>query len=223
MVKYIYLLFFVVFPFFASANFSISPMNQVISSKDKTVSYTLENLSEQTRGYEIKVMTRTINREGNEIRGETNEIRVFPSKIILKPGQKKRIKAMYLGKRNILDEKAFRVIFFQSDLDVTEESNQGINTKYEFITALYVTPDDAEAKISQNVISKNGKEWLVLKNEGSKHKVLKSWTLDLVDSESNKFKYDHFLPNMNLLSKTEVYIELKINNQIGIKNAIINY
>lgn len=208
---------------FASANFSISPMNQELSPKEKTVSYTLENLSNETTGYEIKVTTRSINKDGSELRELTKELRVFPSKIILKAGQKKRIKAMYLGNRNIKNEKAFRVIFSQSDLKVTEENDSGLNTKYEFITALYVTPEKAEAKIKQEVITENGKTWLALNNIGSKHQVLKSWTLSLIDNNGNETNYDKKLPDMNLLSSAKVFLELEQDGSIPIKSANINY
>lgn len=223
MIKLFCLLTSLLLSTFVSANFSISPMNQELSPKEKTVSYTLENLSNETTGYEIKVTTRIINKDGSELREPTKELRVFPSKIILKAGQKKRIKAMYLGSRNIENEKAFRVIFSQSDLKVTEESDSGLNTKYEFITALYVTPEKAEAKIKQEIITKNGKTWLALNNVGSKHQVLKSWTLSLVDNNGNKTSYDKKLPDMNLLSSSKVFLELEQDGSIPIKSANINY
>lgn len=223
MIKLFCLITSLIFPTFVSANFSISPMNQELSPKEKTVSYTLENLSTETTGYEIKVTTRSINKDGSELREKTKELRVFPSKVILKAGQKKRIKAMYLGNRNIKNEKAFRVIFSQSDLKVTEENDSGLNTKYEFITALYVTPEKAEAKIKQEVITENGKTWLALNNIGSKHQVLKSWTLSLVDNNGNETNYDKKLPDMNLLSSAKVLLELEQDESIPIKSANINY
>ena len=223
MIKLCYLISLLFIPFFASANFSISPMNQELSPKDKTVSYTLENLSNETTGYEIKVTTRSINKDGSELREPTKELRVFPSKVILKAGQKKRIKAMYLGKRNILNEKSFRVIFSQSDLNVSEESDSGLNTKYEFITALYVTPEKAEANVKQEIIRKDGKTWLALNNIGSKHQVLKSWSLSLIDAKGDKFNYDKKLPDMNLLSSAEVHIELEKKKSVFIKSSSINY
>ena len=223
MIKLFCLLTSLLFPIYVSANFSISPMNQELSPKDKTVSYTLENLSNETTGYEIKVTTRSINKDGSELREPTKELRVFPSKVILKAGQKKRIKAMYLGNRNIQNEKAFRVIFSQSDLKVTEESDTGLNTKYEFITALYITPEKAESNVKQEVITENGKTWLALNNIGSKHQVLKSWTLSLTDNNGNEIKYNKNLPDMNLLSKAKVFLELEQDKNVSIKSANINY
>ncbi len=133
------------------ANFNISPLSQSINTKQKSASYTLENLTNQKAAYSIEVSTRTLNSAGEEIRDKTKEIRVFPSKIILEPNQKKRIKVIYLGQRNIVQEKAFRVVFMQLDRDVSESEQRGLNAKFNFHTAFYVTPKDAEPDLNSTI------------------------------------------------------------------------
>ncbi|MBA5760813.1 fimbria/pilus periplasmic chaperone [Vibrio sp. 404] len=189
------------------ANFNISPLSQTISTKQKSASYTLENLTDRKAAYVVKVATRTINSMGEELREETKEIRVFPSKIILEPQQKKRIKVIYLGKRNIEQEKAFRVVFMQLDRDVTESEKSELNAKFNFHTAFYVTPKNAEARLNANLTQGNEGPQLALANRGNKHIILQDWKLKLTSGEQSVI-YDQPLPDINMLANSKVFIPL---------------
>jgi len=189
------------------ANFNISPLSQSISTKQKSASYTLENLTTRKAAYAVKVSTRTLNSAGEEIREETKEIRVFPSKIILEPQQKKRIKVIYLGKRNIAQEKAFRVVFMQLDRDVTESEQQALNAKFNFHTAFYVTPKNATANLDANLTQGSKGPQLALSNRGNKHIILQDWKLRLTSGEQSII-YEQPLPDVNMLANSKIYIPL---------------
>lgn len=189
------------------ANFNISPLSQSISTKQKSASYTLENLTNQKAAYEILASTREINSAGEETRHPTKEIRVFPSKIILEPQQKKRIKVIYLGKRNISREKAFRVVFMQLDRDVTENEQQALNSKFNFHTAFYVTPKNATSDLKSTLSENSQGTQLALSNLGSKHIILQDWQLKLTSGEQS-IMYDQPLPDINMLANSKVFIPL---------------
>lgn len=189
------------------ANFNISPLSQSIAVKEKSASYTLENLTDRKAAYQIHVAKRLLDPSGEELREPTKELRVFPSKIILEPNQKKRIKVIYLGKKKLVLEKSFRVVFMQLDRNVTENDDEGINAKFNFHTAFYVTPKNAQADI-QATIENDGKGMiLALKNQGNKHMILQDWQLKLSSDQSSVI-YDQPLPDINLLADTQIFLPL---------------
>lgn len=192
----------------AWANFSISPMSQEITPKQKTVSYTLKNLTSQKAAYEITVLTRELLLDGKEKNEETKELRVFPSKLILAAGQKKRIKVLYLGARQRKMEKSYRVIFKQTDLDVSKQQVQGAKIKYEFVTALYVVPNKAASMVENEIKDKGKYLQLVLHNSGNKHQILQDWKLKLFNAAGESQLYTAKLPAINLLANSQISLEL---------------
>ncbi|MDP5253140.1 MULTISPECIES: hypothetical protein [unclassified Vibrio] len=217
--KFLLLSYFIALP--ALANFNISPISISLSVGEKSGSYTLENLSQRKAAYQIQAVTREIFSNGEENLQETKLIRVFPSKIILSPGQKKRIKVIYLGKKNIAKEQSFRVLFNSLDLDVSDSlKTTGVITKYNFATTFYVTPKDAEADLNTHIVKKNNRYQLQLKNRGSKHIILRNWKLDLVNNQA-KQRYSGDLPDVNILAGNELYIPLTgISGQYQTANIV---
>ncbi len=191
----------------AYANFNISPLSQGIESTQKSASYTLENMTTKKAAYEIEVFSRSVERNGKEVRATTKELRVFPSKIILEPKQKKRIKVIYLGKKNITQEKAYRVVFKQSDRNVSESDQGALNAKFNFHTAFYVTPKGAEADVITVLSSSTNGKQLSLSNQGNKHIILQDWQLKL-QRDNQETIYGHPLPDINLLANSEIVIPL---------------
>ncbi len=206
--KALILLSLLIYSGFSFANFNISPLSQSISTKTKNASYTLENLTDRNVAYEVIVTSRDINHLGQEIRSDTKEIRVFPSKIILSPQEKKRIKVIYLGKRSIEQEKAFRVIFKQLDKDVSEIKSDAINSKFNFHTAFYVSPPKAKSNLSAKLIDHADGIKLSLNNKGNAHIILQDWQLKLT-SNGKSHIYSNELPNLNVLAGKEVLLPLK--------------
>ncbi len=217
--KLLLLSYFIALP--VLANFNISPISISLSVGEKSGSYTLENLSQRKAAYQIQAVTREIFSNGEENLQETKLIRVFPSKIILSPGQKKRIKVIYLGKKNIAKEQSFRVLFNSLDLDVSDSlKTTGVITKYNFATTFYVTPKDAEADLNTHIVKKNNRYQLQLKNLGSKHIILRNWKLDLVNNQA-KQRYSGDLPDVNILAGNELYIPLTgISGQYQTANIV---
>ncbi|QIZ75465.1 molecular chaperone [Ferrimonas lipolytica] len=194
-------------PVCAWANFTISPMNQTISPKTKTISYTLENKAASRTAFEISTYHRLLDDEGREFTEPAKELRPFPARVILEPGQTKRIKLMYLGKRSLNSEVAYRVNFLQSDKDVDASELSGVKAKYQFVTALYVSPE--KAMPSLNVTARQDEQLhLTLSNSGTKHKILQNWGLSLTDSSGQQHQYSHRLPDVNVLAGSHFTLTL---------------
>lgn len=206
----------------ALANFNISPLSISLTVGEKSGSYTLENLSQRKAAYEIYPVTREILNNGEEKLQTTKLIRIFPSKIILDSGQKKRIKVLYLGKRNIDKEQSFRVLFNSLDLDIDDQEGEAaqVRTKFNFATTFYITPKDASADLNSHVVKKNNRYQLQLKNSGNKHIILRNWKVELVNGQS-KHTYSGELPDVNVLAGNELYIPLSgLSGQYQAANII---
>ncbi|KII76632.1 fimbria/pilus periplasmic chaperone [Vibrio renipiscarius] len=215
-------LFILFFANISYANFNISPLSQSIDIKEKSASYTLENLTNRKAAYEVDVASRSLSESGEELRGATKDIRVFPSKIILEPQQKKRIKVIYLGKKNISKEKSFRVVFKQLDRNVSEDDQEGLNAKFNFHTAFYITPKNAEPELTATVSNGPKGTQLALQNRGNKHIILDDWKLKL-SSENGSIFYDKPLPDINMLAETQVFLPLQsIGKQYQQAEVILN-
>lgn len=197
----------IIFPFvflFSSVAFSnvmITPLSIEMDINKPLSSYTIENKSADQQTYAVKSYFRTIDENGREVNKETKEIRVFPNKILLNSMQSKRIKVMYLGKKTITDEKAYRVVFEP----VTVGEQAGVKFNYKFVTSVYVTPEKAE----HNVIVKMNSGKLYIQNLGNKHEVLNNWGLVFNQGTSGEVAYKEPLPPINMLAKSNVVLPLK--------------
>jgi P pilus assembly chaperone PapD len=203
--KYFTFILLILFTQTSYANFKISPLSQSMDVKKKSASYTLENMTSNNAAYKVTVVERDLNKNGEELRIPTKELRIFPSKIILKPLEKKRVKVLYLGKRDISIEKSYRVIFTQLDRDVSEEQDQGLQSKFNFNTAFYVTPKEAKADLNPSVLEHKGNTYLSLNNQGNGHIILQDWKLQLTGQGN---VYPDELPNINILAGKEVLLPL---------------
>lgn len=205
--KYLTLILLILFTQTSYANFKISPLSQSMDVKKRSASYTLENMTPNSAAYKVTVVQRDLDKKGKELRIPTKELRIFPSKIILKPLEKKRVKVLYLGKRDISIEKSYRIIFTQLDRDVSEDESEGVQSKFNFNTAFYVTPKEAKAEINPSVLEYKGNKYLSLNNQGNGHIILKDWKLQLSNQGKNRI-YPDELPNINILAGKEVLLPL---------------
>ncbi|OBT22174.1 hypothetical protein A9266_08730 [Vibrio tasmaniensis] len=205
--KYLTIILLIFFTQTSYANFKISPLSQSMNIKTKSASYTLENLTSISAAYKVTVVQRDLSNNGKEIRIPTKELRVFPSKIILKPLEKKRVKVLYLGKRDISIEKSYRIIFTQLDRDVSEDESEGVQSKFNFNTAFYVAPKDAKADLVSSILDQKGSRYLSLSNQGSRHIILQDWKLQLTSQGKDNI-YSGKLPNINILAGKEVLLPL---------------
>lgn len=184
------------------ANFVVSPTQVEVDTKVKIVSYTIENKTDSNSAYKIETFERQLLPNGEEILLDTKDLRAFPSKVIVEAGKKKRIKIMYMGKRDLVAEKPYRVNFIQDDKDVSKEQGNKVNVQFEFFTSLYVQPKGIESKIKTKVVNKSG-EWLLhVSNTGTKHHILNNWKIDFSGEGSLA------MPPVNVLARSQIYLPI---------------
>lgn len=202
MLKYLSYFLLCFISFSANSNVMITPLSMELDVKKALTTYTMENLSGEEQTYQMNVFARLLNLKGEEVNVETKDLRIFPNKILLKPNQKKRIKVMYLGKKDITSELPFRVIF---EPVVVGEKQSGVAFNYRFVTSLYVLPRDAKEKLVANVESGQ----LHIQNLGNKHAVLRDWGVVFNQGMNNEVIYKEALPTINMLAKSNVVFPLK--------------
>lgn len=163
------------FPFLYA--FTFSPMSQTIdlSENQKGTQYLIENSTSEPMAIELSVQERKMNIKGEETLSDTKEMMVLPPQIIVPPGDKRTIRVNWLGKEIPKEEKNFRVIAEQLDLDVNQKPKKkgGVKMLMKYMATLYLTPKDAESKITITSFSFENKELkMLIENSGNKHQIL---------------------------------------------------
>lgn len=168
-------LIFLTVPLLCSFNFN--PMSQSIElgENQKSAQFFIENDSFEKMAVELSVKERKMDENGVETLPATNELTVFPPQMIIPPKEKRTIRVNWLGRKDLLEERSFRVIAEQLPLKVDEKTKKksGIQMLMKYMAALYITPKDAEPKLKVLSHQKSGKDLsILLENEGNKHQVL---------------------------------------------------
>ncbi|WPU63916.1 fimbrial biogenesis chaperone [Peredibacter starrii] len=158
-------------------SFTFSPMSQTIDlgEKQKATQYLIENDSDQKMAIELSVKERAMNEKGEETLTATTEMAIFPPQIIIQPGDKRTIRVSWTGKDIPTAEKNFRVIAEQLDLkvDAKSKNKSGVKMLMKYMATLYLTPEDAEEKLSITSFEKKGNEVsITIENSGNRHKIL---------------------------------------------------
>lgn len=197
---YIQLTLLILFTFFvipASYAFKISPFKMYLSSKGNLSrgNFLVDNNTEYTKAINVYILRRDMDEDAQEINEEIGgEFTVYPSQLILRPGEKQDVKIQYLGNADIQHELAYRLIAEELPLDfvqhkVTEEEykakpNGGLGISLMYKGSLYVSPvtgthsprlqlNDYKYDMEENIIIAD------IANIGTRHIVLKDTMLQL--------------------------------------------
>ena len=160
-------------------SFTFSPMSQSIdlSENQKGTQYLIENSTSEPMAVELSVQERSMDSKGEETLTDTKEMMILPPQMIVPPGDKRTVRVNWIGKEAPKSEKNFRVIAEQLDLDVNQKPKKkgGVKMLLKYMATLYLTPKDADAKISIPEFTSTEKDLkLVIENTGNKHKILQS-------------------------------------------------
>jgi fimbrial chaperone protein len=162
--------------------FKFSPMSQAIrpAEGDQHALFWIENDTNEKMALEISVKKRIMDETGKEELPETDEITVLPPQLIVPAKDKRSVRVSWKGKKDIDQERAFRVIAEQLPLKLDQQSKKksGIQMLMKYMAALYVTPKDAQSQITVSSYSQSrGKLKIIIKNEGKAHRLLIDPTL----------------------------------------------
>ena len=183
----------VLIPVWGLFGWSISPTIMTIDPKKPQVFFTLTSeKGEKPVPVEVSVCERLIDSEGKDMEGApTKEFLIYPSHVILKPGDTRTIRVVWKGDKKLDQEKAYRLVASSLPLPVEApdkkedeedlEVNIALGTRY--INSLYVAPKGAKPKIQCRAayLHPNEVGWVVveLENVGNAHQFLEELSLHL--------------------------------------------
>lgn len=172
---------------------SISPTIMTIDPTKPQVFFTLTSeKGEKPVPVEISVCERMIDSEGKDTEGApVKEFLIYPSHVILQPGDTRTIRVVWKGEKKLDQEKAYRLVASSLPLPVEspdkKEGEEGLDVNIalgtRYINSLYVAPKGAKPKITCRAayLHPNEAGWVVveLENVGNAHKFLEELSLQL--------------------------------------------
>lgn len=193
-----------------------------VSKGQKSAQYQIENTSKSIIPVTVKVFKRIQNQDGTEKLPKTTLIRVFPPQLIISPGERKTIRVDWLGKSDLNEEQAFRVVAEQVPLKLNKKKGKdkgGIKMLLKYVNALYVNPKDTEANLHVISYTVTDKLRVFIRNNGNKHKYLKNIKLSF-KSKDKIYKVSKLelkkLDGQNILAKTTRYFDFNFKNKIPV-------
>lgn len=198
---------------------TFAPMEHTLATNGRKAThvYRLENSSGEVAAVEISIHRRHIGADGSEqLSPATDEFMLFPSQVVLQPGQVQSVRVQYIGAAQIESELAYRLIAEQLpvEMDPTLAKANRMRMLLRYMTSLYVSPAQARAQLESGaakLIEEGGKRWLQLevKNTGTAHKVLQN--SELVQG-TQRWK-DEQLPGVdgtNLLARSQRLLRVPV-------------
>lgn len=186
-IPYLLLLTFLIFP--TAHAFKMSPIEVFVNSSGpgKTRTITLTNNEKIEIPVEVKIYSRSMELDGKETRKPTLDLIVFPTQLILKPGEKRNLRVTWNGEPDLSFEKSYRIHVRQIPVDVKKKNSQhkdaksNLNIIFSYMGSLYVQPEKTKIEpklvVSQITPLKNDHVKIRLENQGSEHAILKNFDI----------------------------------------------
>lgn len=198
--------------------YSVSPMSTEyqIGSGEMTQVYTITNTDELPLSIEVRVESRTTSPDGTEVNSGKEDVTklfsIFPKAALIAPKQRKGVRVTYVGPKDLLKEKTYRVIISQQPTKESAAQN-GVKMLQEFKTTAYITPKNVKPNVELKGVEVYGRALKVLfTNSGGAHQLVKKMKLVFKDEEGGQFvaeesKYEQLLTNF--LAGEERYLILE--------------
>ena len=172
--------------------FKLVPMSVKMapSGRGATESFVVDNSGAKPIAVEMKVFVRSMTEDGEDIlTEEEDDFVVFPSQMVIMPGESQVVRLQWLGQQDPERELAYRLIAEQLPLNLDEEVIDGgrIYVLFRYVASVYIVPKrrlHADVKITDAYIEGGEVNQLVVfaKNEGTKHSILRDARLTLKSS-----------------------------------------
>lgn len=226
------LLLFGILPSYCTA-WLISPTMETVSpEKPQTFFTILADKGEASSAIEIYACDREIDENGkeSEVRN-SQDFFIYPSHIILKPYQKRMVRVIWKGNKNINEEKAYRIVAESIPIDFMKGEDKENDLKFQIkmgtqcLCSFYVTPKGVSEKIvceQANIEKDEGRHFvtIILKNRGKKHGLLREYGIQIQAADLtfkySKEEFTKFLNNaVNILPNhiRKVRIEMPMHVQ----------
>lgn len=187
-------------PALAGAAFRLNPprMTFAPSGSGATRSFQIESTGDQPVAVEIRMTKREVDLAGKETQPDAEEdFAVYPTQILLKPGELQTVRVTWLGDPNPSRELSYRIIAEQLpiNLPVVQQTQNGvqINVKalYIYVGSVYITPAKVSPKVVvEQAVCQLGKDnsnelSLILNNQGTVHTYLTDLNLHVSPTNSD--------------------------------------
>lgn len=216
-----FILLLIAFTSYAHA-FKVEPMSGELEldGKKKYFNFVINNPSSDPLPIQVSLLSREMNKEGDDLLAETKLIEAFPDQLIIPAGQKRSVKVSYLGDDKIKDELAFRFIAEQLPLDLAENKKKksGIKMLLKYVAAFYVVPKEVKPRIHCEVSAKK----LLCQNSGNKHQLLNIKKINLKSGkEKVSFSGDELkgIQGENILAHSSRFFSLEVKKLKNIEYA----
>ena len=187
----------------------------------------VENKTPTLKAVEVFITHREHDINGKETRKDADsDWEVFPSQIILNPGEEKVVTIRYVATQNIKKEIPYRVIVEEIPIDLpdSEESSKTgsqVNMILKFVKSIYVQPKGTSPRIVMSELEltkkEDGKRYFdfVISNRGSEHEIIKSGKIEFFNNEKKVvLLYAHEqIPNINFLAGDKRRISLPVSDE----------
>ncbi len=152
------------------------------SGRGSTQVYRIENTNAETAAVEIYIKSRTMKINGeDQLSDADDDFSIFPTQLVLQPGQMQIVRVQYTGPVSLTTEKAYRLIAEQLPIDIGQAPQNGgrMRLLVKYVTSAYIVPAGVRPKVTlveTKITTEKGNAWLelLIHNEGSSRKILKA-------------------------------------------------
>lgn len=158
------------------------------SGKGSRQTFRIENTSKEPIAVELKMYSRNMTPDGHDILKEAeNDFIVYPAQAIVMPGKTQAIRLQWIGKPDLEQELAFRMICEQLPVSFDKNQTEGgqVRLLVRFIASIYVAPRSARSDIAVTRVSvgfdgKRNRQLVInIANKGTAHSLLRDPVLTL--------------------------------------------
>lgn len=168
-------------------SFTPIEMDFTPSGRGTTQIYRIENTQAEVAAVEMSVKNRKMQVNGeDQLSDAEDDFSIFPTQVVLQPGQTQTVRVQYIGAANLTSEKAYRLIAEQLPIDIGQGPQNGgrMRLLVKYVASVYIVPPGARPQVKlteTKLTTEEGKVWLELfvHNEGHSRKILKNAKLEI--------------------------------------------
>ena len=165
-------------------SFTPIEMDFAPTGRGSTQIFRLENTTPEPVAVEISMKSRLMKLNGeDDLQDAEEQFNVFPSQVVMQPGQVQSVRVQYIGVAVLDRERAFRLIAEQLPIDVGQAPSNGgrMRLLVKYVASVYVLPSNLKAILSVTKLEVVDGKWLAItmQNQGRTRKILKNISLDI--------------------------------------------
>ena len=191
--------------------FDVSPISAELDiAKQRSHLITITSQDKEQIPIRVKAVSWRLTKDGEDIRGDTKDIILFPGQFVLSPDEKRVVRVGARAKSKPDIELSYRILIQQVPVELNDRqgTESGVRLLTAYATAFYIKPQNPRSDVRlQSVDRSDGGLVFKLYNDGNTHTHLYKLTLTLSqDGKTVRFDTDKQLPhfmNENLLAKSE--------------------